>query len=263
MLLTSVALSMAVTPALADFGSKLGKRLEESSGFDHYLGQDSEAQEIMSEKDYVVVVGYGTVGKVVTDLLDRKFVKYVGLEVDPNKAIQARNKGLPVFYGDVSRPEVADAFGVGKATAVILTISDPAATNRAVISLRRNHPDLKIFARAKDETHMKRLVKTLNVDARIPTTLQDNFLISLPFGGAVLELLGTSKEEVDTILEEKRREVLMSTGSLAALQQQQKQEDELEAAMEVEVEAASVSEPNQEIDVDGSNGEGEEEVVLS
>ena len=31
------------------------------------------------------MVGYGTIGKVVTDLLDRKFIKYVGLEVDPNK----------------------------------------------------------------------------------------------------------------------------------------------------------------------------------
>jgi len=42
----------------------------------------------------------------VCDLLDAKFIKYVGLEVNPNKAIQARNKGLPVFYGDIGRPEV-------------------------------------------------------------------------------------------------------------------------------------------------------------
>lgn len=53
------------------------------------------------------MVGYGVVGRVVCDLLDAKFVKYVGLEIDPNKAIQARNRGLPVFYGDIGRPEVS------------------------------------------------------------------------------------------------------------------------------------------------------------
>jgi voltage-gated potassium channel Kch len=46
------------------------------------------------------------VGKVVCDLLAEKFINFVGLEVNPDKAIQARNKGLPVFYGDISRPEV-------------------------------------------------------------------------------------------------------------------------------------------------------------
>jgi len=46
----------------------------------------------------------------------------VGIEIDPNKAIQARNKGLPVFYGDIGRPEVAQAFNVAKAKAVICTV---------------------------------------------------------------------------------------------------------------------------------------------
>jgi len=212
LLLTSVALSMAVTPFLAQIASQIAKQLEEKADFGHYLGQDREATEIVSgdSGSFVVVVGYGTVGKMVCDLLDRKFIKYVGLEVDPNKAIQARNRGLPVFYGDISRPEVASAFGVHKSqcSGVILTISEPIATNHAVISLRRTNPDLKIFARAKDELHKNRLQSTLNVSAMIPSTFEDNLMLSLPFGGAVLESLGADKEEVATILENKRRELV-------------------------------------------------------
>ena len=34
-------------------------------------------------------------------------------------------------------------------------------------------------------------------------------MIALPFGGAVLQDLGSSKEEVDAILEEKRRELVV------------------------------------------------------
>jgi monovalent cation:H+ antiporter-2, CPA2 family len=147
LLLTSVSLTMALTPFMATLGERVAKQLEEKSDFTHYLGQDRDASEIKESDDFAVVVGYGAVGKIVCSVLDSKFIKYVGLEVDPNKAIQARNKGLPVFYGDIGRQEVAEAFNVGKAKAVIVCIADKQQTNRAVIALRRWYPNLKIFAK--------------------------------------------------------------------------------------------------------------------
>lgn len=147
-------------------------------------------------------------GKVVCDLLDRKLVKYVGIEIDPKKAIQARNAGLPVFYGDIGRQDVAEAFNVGKAKAVVVCISDRDQANRAVIALRRFFPDVKIFSRARDKDHAERLQSTLNVAAMVPILPEDNLLLTLPFGGAVLKALGGSPEEVNAILESKRKEVM-------------------------------------------------------
>jgi monovalent cation:proton antiporter-2 (CPA2) family protein len=212
LMLTSVSLTMALTPAMASLGGKIAKKLEEGSDFTHYLGEDSDAVEIKQSDDFVVVVGYGAVGKVVCDLLDRKLIKYVGLEIDPNKAIQARNKGLPVFYGDIGRPEVAEAFNVGSAKCVIVCIADKQQANRAVIALRRLYPDMKIFSRAKDADHAERLQKTLDVIAMIPILPEDNLLLTLPFGGAVLKSLGAPEEEVNAILEAKRKELLSGRG---------------------------------------------------
>lgn len=141
-------------------------------------------------------------------MLDRKLIKYVGIDIDPNKAIQARNAGLPVFYGDIGRQEVAEAFNVGKAKAVIVCISDRDQTNRAVIALRRWFPDLKIFCRARDKDHAFRLQSTLDVAAMVPILPEDNLLLTLPFGGAVLRALGGSPAEVNAILEAKRKEVM-------------------------------------------------------
>jgi len=208
LLLTSVSLTMALTPAMAAVGEKISKALEEKSDFTHYLGQDRDANEIKESDDFAVVIGYGAVGKVVCDLLDRKLVKYVGIESDPEKAIQARNQGLPVFYGDIGRQEVAEAFNVGKAKAVVVCISDRDQANRAVIALRRFYPDVKIFSRAKDRDHADRLQSTLNVAAMVPILPEDNLLLTLPFGGAVLKALGGSPEEVNAILETKRKEVM-------------------------------------------------------
>lgn len=208
LMLTSVSLTMALTPLMSTLGGKIAKQLEEKSDFTHYLGQDRDANEIKESDDFAVVIGYGAVGKVVCDLLDRKLVKYVGIDIDPNKAIQARNAGLPVFYGDIGRQEVAEAFNVGKARAVVVCISDKAQANRAVIAIRRWYPDVKIFCRAKDKDHAFRLQSTLDVAAMVPILPEDNLLLTLPFGGAVLKALGAPPEEVNAILETKRKEVL-------------------------------------------------------
>ncbi|GAX22559.1 hypothetical protein FisN_14Hh184 [Fistulifera solaris] len=212
LLLTSVSLTMAATPLMASAGGRIAKVLEEKSDFTHYLGQDRDANEIKESDDFAAVVGYGAVGKVVCDLLDRKFIKYVGLEVDPNKAIQARNKGLPVFYGDIGRQEVAEAFNIGKARCVVVCIADKAQANRVVIALRRWYPDLKIFARAADADHASRLQKTLDVAAMVPILPEDNLLLTLPFAAAVMRNLGVAPEEVNAIVEGKRKEVLRGRG---------------------------------------------------
>jgi len=83
---------------------------------------------------------------------------------------------------------------------------------RAPIALRRQYPDLKIFARASDADHAQRLQETLDVIAMVPIVPEDNVLLTLPFGGAVLKSLGAQPEEVNAILESKRKAVLDKRG---------------------------------------------------
>lgn len=213
-LLTCVSLTMALTPFLSSVGGKIASKLEEGKSDENMvdLVRDAEDREVIESDDFVVVVGYGTVGRVVTDLLQRKFIQYECVEVNPQRAALARSKGLPVFYGDVARPEIADAFNVGKAKAVIVTIADKAEATRMVIALRRQYPGLKIFARAADADHAQRLQKTLDVVAMVPIIPEDNVLLTLPFGGAVLKSLGAQPEEVNAILEAKRKDVLNMRG---------------------------------------------------
>jgi monovalent cation:H+ antiporter-2, CPA2 family len=103
LLLTTVALSMALTPALAEGAALLAKRIENNLGLTYYSGQDKDAAlQLTAElapNDFVFVCGYGEVGRMVCDMLDRKFIRYIVLESSPQKAIEARNKGLPVFFG--------------------------------------------------------------------------------------------------------------------------------------------------------------------
>jgi len=206
LLLTSTAVTMAFTPMLADLGAKVSDRLEKKSGFSHYVGDDVEAKELKKEEGLVVVCGYGRIGRVVCEVLDRKFIRYIVFEADPAKAIEARNRGLPVFFGDVSRPEVLQNFKVGSARMVVTCIADKKTTNKVVVNLKRLYPGLNIIARANDREHQQRLEKTLGVTSVMPVIADDSLLLNLPFGGAVLQTLGYQSIEVESIMDEVRRE---------------------------------------------------------
>mmetsp|Transcript_403 Transcript_403/g.521 ORF Transcript_403/g.521 Transcript_403/m.521 type:complete len:846 (-) Transcript_403:328-2865(-) len=213
LLMTSVALTMATTPYLAAFSSKIADRIANKQGFTFYLGRDKQAEQIKTDSDgFVVVCGYGRIGKMVCDLLDQKFIKYVCFELNPDKVIQARNKGLNVFFGDVSRPDVLESFNIQKATSVVITLSDIKGTNKVTYNLRKEFPDMPIFVRAKNQVHRERLQSTLNVNAMVPVLPEDSMLVSLPFGGAVLRSLGVSAEEVTAILEKTRDEIIEEKG---------------------------------------------------
>lgn len=54
-----------------------------------------------SLQDFVFICGYGRVGQLVCEMLDRKCIPYVVLENNPQRAREARSRGLPVYYGRI------------------------------------------------------------------------------------------------------------------------------------------------------------------
>lgn len=90
-------------------------------GLRHYLGESTEGSSEVAveieEKDFVFVCGYGPVGKMICEMLDKKLIPYIVVDGSPVTAIEARNKGLPVFYG---------MFIVVTYKIVLCTISDKA-----------------------------------------------------------------------------------------------------------------------------------------
>jgi hypothetical protein len=94
-LLTTTALSMAVTPFLSEIGGMIAEQIENRAGFSHYVGADAEGKALRDTQDnFVVVCGYGRIGKMVCDLLDKKFIPYVAFDVNPSKVRRPSLRGL-------------------------------------------------------------------------------------------------------------------------------------------------------------------------
>lgn len=64
---------------------------------------------------------------------------------------------FPSAAGDIQRPELLKGMHVDRALACVLTLTDMASTNKAVVGVRKLFPRLPIIARAKSVQHKQRL----------------------------------------------------------------------------------------------------------
>ncbi len=186
------AVSMALTPFLADLGSWLKDLIEARTGGEPIQAAGGEARGL---EGHVIIAGYGRVGQTVAKMLGDLKHPYMALDLNVPRTRDCRSKGEPVYYGDASKPDVLERVGADHAGAVVVTLDNFAAASRAVENIRGRWPAIPIFVRAWDMTHSEELFK-LGATGVVPETLES----SLQLAGQVLESLGTPREAVADII---------------------------------------------------------------
>lgn len=96
---------------------------------------------------YVIIAGFGVVGRSLADRLDVSDVPYCIVDMNQATINTQRRLGRHAIYGDVSNAEVLESAGIERADAVMLTIPDDEATLRACQVVREHRPDVYIAAR--------------------------------------------------------------------------------------------------------------------
>ena len=71
----------------------------------------------------------------------------------------ARERGLPVFYGDITRPEILDPLHLERARSIVVAVDSPKAALQLVAMVCYIFPDLDVHARARDDAHADELEK--------------------------------------------------------------------------------------------------------
>lgn len=198
LLIGVVVMTMALTPALAWLGSRIENRNPPPTGNAIGPGAVKDASHL---QDHVIVAGFGRVGQSVSKMLAAAEIPYVAIEFEPTRVADARARGLPVYFGDASRPEILDALGADRARAAVVILDNADAAERTVHLLRRRHPKIDIFVRAKDHRHQQKLEEA-GANAVIPET----FEMSLQLGASVLRRFGTANESVQDIVDDLRFE---------------------------------------------------------
>ncbi len=148
---------------------------------------------------HVIIAGYGRVGQIVGQMLAEQGVGYVAIENDAQLIAHQRKAGVPLVFGDASRPELLRKLRIDQARAVVLTMDHTAAAIHAVQGIRRMVPMMRIIARARDEKHAL-LLREAGASVVVPETLES----SLKLTGWVLETLGVPPDAALRLLEQER-----------------------------------------------------------
>jgi CPA2 family monovalent cation:H+ antiporter-2 len=118
-------------------------------------------------ENHVIISGYGMNGKNLARVLRSTHVPYVVVDLNDALVREGREAGEPIFYGDVNNPEILARVGVDRARMLVLAISDPMATRRAVAVARRASPRLGILVRTRYVADVDDLI-ALGANAVIP-----------------------------------------------------------------------------------------------
>ena len=172
-------ISLFCIPFLAAGAARLSKKLAKNGA-----APTSVAPEIVSEAAKVIVVGFGRVGELVTDMLKAHNIEYMVVDINPQVTTRARAMNVEAWYGDASAAEFLHSLGIERARAVVVTASNPVFTDQVVKAVRAMREDVHIIARARDASHAQRLYEMGATDA-VPETIEaslqlaENTLIDL------------------------------------------------------------------------------------
>jgi CPA2 family monovalent cation:H+ antiporter-2 len=168
-LLAITVLTMTATPFLMGAAPWLARKWDRwvVHGADFPETGEEAAIRKTGMENHVIIAGYGMNGKNLARVLKSTRVPYAVVDLNDAQVREGRDAGEPMFYGDVHRPEILDRLGVARARILVLAISDPMATRRAVAIARRSNPDLFILVRTRLVADVDDLI-ALGANAVIP-----------------------------------------------------------------------------------------------
>ena len=186
-----VALSMAITPLLVYAASRREEVAE--------IEDDEVCMEDAPEVDepMVIIAGFGRMGQRIATLIRTAEVPYIAIERRPDLVAMGRRKGYSVYYGNADQGDVLESAGVGAARLMVVAVDDAEVVAHLVKEVRRQYPDLPIFARGHSRSRCEELLK-LGASG----VASENLEASLQLARFALNTAGVDEEQTELLLED-------------------------------------------------------------
>jgi CPA2 family monovalent cation:H+ antiporter-2 len=215
-----VTLSIFFIPALGRLGAHLAKpagREDDEAQFAHLAPESAIAE------GRVMIVGFGRIGSLVGDMLQRHDVPFVAVDNVVSLVTEGREKGIEIYWGNAARREFLLKCGLDQARALVVTVENAAAVEEVVRLAHDIRNDLIIVARARDARHATALY-ALGASDAIPETIE----ASLQLAETVLVDVGVPMGYVIASIHEKRdefRKILQPSGEEARARQSERRSE--------------------------------------
>ena len=203
-----VALSMALTPFLAEFGGKVGRLLERND----MKALAPKESETSSLSGHVIICGFGRVGQLIAQMLSEELIPFVALDTSASRVQDGKASDLPVYFGDAGSPAVLHSIGAERAACAVITLDTAGANYRSVWAMHKHFPHVKTFVRAHDIS-AGIMLERAGATAVVPEVLEP----SLQLAAAVLSELNVPEDDVAETIRAFRKAHLTELQMLAQM----------------------------------------------
>lgn len=196
--ITSVLISMVIGAILIRFNGRIAGLICRDNPLQPFDSSDNIPANRLPYQ--VVIGGYGRVGHTIAVLLQSTGVPFIVFDADSKRVMHGRNSGNhPVFYGDISDPELLTSIHVERASLVVITVNDTEVALKALTYLSRTCPQVPVIARTRDLETSTQLLEAGAVQA-YPEIIE----ASLQLGETTLNMLDIPQEQIQQIVQSVR-----------------------------------------------------------
>ena len=177
-LLVAVVLSMVVSPFILANNARIARLVlrEKRPGPAPLEPAEHEAIGNLARREHVILCGYGRVGQCIARVLELQSFEYVALDLDPARIRAARQAGEPVLYGDSADEHMLVSAGCERASAVIISFSNPGVALAIVRTVRRLRAEVPILVRTMDDARTAELLAA-GATQIIPETFETGLIL--------------------------------------------------------------------------------------
>ncbi len=182
-----------LAPSLIDVSAHLpGVKKQELA----IAGDEPPAAEL---RRHTIICGYGRMGAVLGDALERRGFSYTVVEINPAIVRDLRARGIHAIYGDAGAEPVLEHAGVRNARVLVLAAVDLISTPAAIRYARKVNPSISIFARAQSAARVEILR-----ESGANEIVQPEFEAGLECVRYVMRRYGVSAQETNALVSRRR-----------------------------------------------------------
>jgi CPA2 family monovalent cation:H+ antiporter-2 len=205
-LIAAVALSLAVTPSLAEAGRSLAGRMRRRTA--RVAGPELQPRELIGP---VFIAGMGGTGRTLADALTEFDIGYAAIERDQQRLREAVADGYNVAFGDLSDPRMWEPVALHGRKVSVLTAPVFEVSRDVGPAARQLFPDLKRVAVVRDRDEAERF-KSIGVLPVVDRSMPPGLDVAV----FVLGELGVDPERVGEWMRRQQERALSGVQAVAA-----------------------------------------------
>jgi CPA2 family monovalent cation:H+ antiporter-2 len=160
LILAGAIISIVLNPLIFAAVDRLTARLEQQPG--RAAPVAAEQRPAIEPKttaltNHTILVGYGRVGSIVADALEKRGRPFLVIEAADNALAKLRDRRIESIPGNAARPDVLRATNPGAAHDLVIAIPDAFEAGQIVQQARAANPRIKIIARAHSDAEVEHL----------------------------------------------------------------------------------------------------------